>query len=104
MEEIKSIEAFEEIISNTDPVIIKFFAGWCPDCTRLNMFIDDIINDYDQYKWFEINRDNFPELAEKYNVMGIPSLLIYQNGEKTAHLHSANAKSPEQVREFLDEQ
>ncbi|MEK5523931.1 thiol reductase thioredoxin [Heyndrickxia sporothermodurans] len=102
MEEIKTLEDFEAAISGSNPVIVKFYAGWCPDCTRLNMFIDDIINDYGQYKWYEINRDNFPELAEKYNVMGIPSLLIYQNGEKTHHLHSANAKSPEQVREFLD--
>ena len=35
--------------------------------------------------------------------MGIPSILIFQNGEKLAHLHSANAKSPEQVESFLDE-
>ncbi|MBS4173976.1 thioredoxin family protein [Bacillus sp. FJAT-49736] len=104
MEEIKDLETFEQIISSDKPVIMKFFAGWCPDCTRMNMFIDDIIKDYSQYKWFEINRDQFPELAEKYSVMGIPSLLLFQNGEKLAHLHSANAKSPEQVREFLDAQ
>jgi thioredoxin-like negative regulator of GroEL len=104
LEEIKDLETFEQLISKTEPVIIKFYAGWCPDCTRMNMFIDDVIKDYQQYKWYEINRDDFPELAEKYTVMGIPSLLIFQGGEKLAHLHSANAKSPEQVREFLEEQ
>ncbi|MDQ6597993.1 thioredoxin [Bacillus salipaludis] len=104
MEKIKSLETFEQVVSNEKPVIIKFFAGWCPDCTRMNMFIDDVIKDYSQYEWNEINRDDFPELAEKYSVMGIPSLLIFKNGEKLAHLHSANAKSPEQVREFLNEQ
>ncbi|MBV7507906.1 thioredoxin family protein [Neobacillus pocheonensis] len=104
MEEIKSLETFEQVVSNEKTVIIKFFAGWCPDCTRMNMFIDDVIKDYSQYEWNEINRDDFPELAEKYSVMGIPSLLIFKNGEKLAHLHSANAKSPEQVREFLNEQ
>ena len=36
-------------------------------------------------------------------VMGIPSLLIFENGQKHAHLHSANAKSPEQVESFLKE-
>ncbi|PKR83932.1 thioredoxin family protein [Heyndrickxia camelliae] len=104
MEEVKSLETFEQLISSDEPVIMKFFAGWCPDCTRMNMFIDDVIKDYNQYKWYEINRDEFPDLAEKYSVMGIPSLLIFKNGEKLAHLHSANAKSPEQVREFLDAQ
>ena len=104
MEAITNAETLDQVISETQPVIVKFFAGWCPDCTRMNMFIDEVIKDYPQYEWYEINRDDFPELAEKYSVMGIPSLLIFQNGEKLAHLHSANAKSPEQVREFLDEQ
>ena len=67
----------------------------------MDMFIDDIIKDY-SYEWFEVNRDKFPELADKYEVMGIPSLLVFQNGEKKAHLHSANAKTPGDVREYLD--
>lgn len=102
MEAIKSKEQFEEIISNSDPVIVKFETDWCPDCKRMDMFIGDIIENNSQYKWFEMNRDEFPEIGEKYAVMGIPSLLIFKDGEKTAHLHSANAKSPEQVNEFLD--
>lgn len=104
MEQITTLEQFNELTSTEQTVIIKFFAGWCPDCTRMDMFIDPIIEEYNQYKWYSINRDDFPELAEKYQVMGIPSLLIFKNGEKLAHLHSANAKSPAQVTEFLDAQ
>lgn len=104
MKAISTIEEFNQIISNDEEVIIKFTAGWCPDCTRMDMFINPIIEEYKQYKWFEINRDELPEVADKYDVMGIPSLLIYQNGDKKAHLHSANAKSPEQVTEFLQNQ
>ncbi|MBS4222957.1 thioredoxin family protein [Lederbergia citrea] len=102
MDAIKSNEQFEEIISSNEPVIVKFEADWCPDCKRMDMFIGDIVEANKQYTWFEMDRDQFPEIAEKYSVMGIPSLLIFQNGEKTAHLHSAKAKSPEQVNEFLD--
>ncbi|MEO4054398.1 thioredoxin family protein [Solibacillus sp. CAU 1738] len=104
MEQITTLEQFNDITSSDKAVIIKFFAGWCPDCTRMDMFIDPIIEEYSQYTWHSINRDDFPELAEKYQVMGIPSLLIFKNGEKLAHLHSANAKSPAQVTEFLDAQ
>lgn len=104
MQQITSVEQFNELINQEKPVIMKFFAGWCPDCTRMDMFIDPIIEEYNQYDWYQINRDEFPELAEKYEVMGIPSLLIYKNGEKLAHLHSANAKSPEQVTDFLSAQ
>ena len=104
MQEITTTEQFEEITGKDQAVIVKFFAGWCPDCTRMDMFIEPIIEEYNGYTWYSINRDNFPELAEKYQVMGIPSLLIFKNGEKLAHLHSANAKSPAQVTAFLDEQ
>ncbi|MCJ7840292.1 thioredoxin family protein [Lederbergia sp. NSJ-179] len=103
MEAIQNQEMFDQVISSEKPVIIKFEADWCPDCKRLDMFIGEIIEEYQQFTWYEIDRDQFPELAEKYQVMGIPSLLIFQNGEKLAHLHSANAKTPEQVSEFLEQ-
>lgn len=103
MKQIESNEQFETLISQAEPVIIKFQAGWCPDCRRLDMFIGDIIEENKQFDWYEIDRDDFPEIADKYEVMGIPSLLIFQDGEKKAHLHSAYAKTPEQVSQFLAE-
>ena len=104
MQPITTVEQFNEIITTQPSVIVKFYAGWCPDCTRKNMFIDPIIEQYNQYTWYEVNRDELPELAEKYEVMGIPTLAVFKNGEKVGHLHSANAKSPEQVTDFLDAQ
>jgi len=104
MKPITSTEQFTKVIGGTEPVIVKFQAGWCPDCTRMDMFIDPIIEEYSQYQWFDVNRDELPEVAEQWEVMGIPSLLIFKNGEKTAHLHSANAKTPESVTQFLAEQ
>ncbi|MEW4307646.1 thioredoxin family protein [Rossellomorea marisflavi] len=101
MQSIKNEETFYEFINSGDPVIVKFHADWCPDCRRMDMFIDDIMAEYNQFKWYDVNKDELPALAEKYDVMGIPSLLVYKDGEKIAHLHSANAKSPEQVTEFL---
>ncbi len=104
MQPITTVEQFNEIITSQEDVIVKFYAGWCPDCTRMNMFIDPIIEQYNKYTWYELNRDELPELAEKYEVMGIPTLAVFKNGEKVGHLHSANAKSPEQVTDFLDAQ
>ncbi|GKV67326.1 MULTISPECIES: thioredoxin family protein [unclassified Sporosarcina] len=103
MKEIKSTKEFNELIAGDKPVLVKFEADWCPDCKRMDMFIDPIVEKYDAYSWYEADRDVLPEIAEKYEVMGIPSLLIFKDGEKQAHLHSANAKSPKQVTDFLDE-
>lgn len=102
MEAILKKETFEDII-NSERSVVKFEADWCPDCKRLDMFIGEIMEDFNSLKWYEIDRDQFPEIAETYQVMGIPSLLIFENGEKVAHLHSANAKTPEEVREFLEQ-
>ncbi|MBR2517872.1 thioredoxin family protein [Geobacillus sp.] len=101
MRQIETVEQFEAAISGDKPAIMKFYTTWCPDCVRLNMFIDDIIRDYGQYDWFEIDRDQFLDISDKYQVLGIPSLLVFRNGEKIAHLHSADAKTPEEVRAFL---
>ncbi|MRX72102.1 thiol reductase thioredoxin [Bacillus lacus] len=103
MESIKTTEQFNTLIQQPKEVIIKFYATWCPDCTRMDMFIGDILEEYKNIDWYQINKDDFPEIAEKYQVMGIPSLLIFKNGEKLGHLHSANAKTPEQVQAFLSE-
>lgn len=102
-EKISTTEQFNELIQSDKEIIVKFFADWCPDCTRMNMFIGDILEEYNQNDWYELNRDELPEIADKYQVMGIPSLLIFKNGEKKAHLHSANAKTPEEVTEFLSQ-
>lgn len=101
MESIHTVEHFNQTISGERPVIIKFQADWCPDCRRMDMFIGEILEEYNQYNWYDVNRDELPEIAEKYEVMGIPSLLIFKEGNKVAHLHSANAKTPEEVQEFL---
>ena len=100
MESIQTTENFNKIIQSDQPVIIKFEAGWCPDCKAMDLWIDPIIEKYNAYQWYSVNRDELEDVAANHDVMGIPSLLIFKNGEKLAHLHSANAKSPEQVETF----
>lgn len=104
MKQIKTEDKFNEIIQSEKPVIIKFFADWCPDCKRMDMFIGEVLEEFNNYEWYEVNSDEVKGLAEKYEVMGIPSILIFQSGEKKAHQHSAYTKSPESVTEFLHQQ
>ncbi|MGP4079577.1 thioredoxin family protein [Pseudalkalibacillus sp. R45] len=102
MKEITSELEFNKLINRPGQTVIKFVTDWCPDCKRLDMFLGDIIEENQDKDWYQIDKDQFPEITEKYEVMGIPSLLVYQNGEKLAHLQSANAKTPESVKEFLN--
>ncbi|GIO24347.1 thioredoxin family protein [Oceanobacillus sp. J11TS1] len=104
MQAIKTEAEFQEIIQSEKPVIIKFFADWCPDCKRMDMFIGEVMEEFRNYDWYEVNSDEVSGLAEKYEVMGIPSILLFQNGEKIAHQHSAYTKTPDSVTEFLHQQ
>lgn len=101
MQTITSEEQFSKAISEDNYTVMKFITSWCPDCKNLNRFIDDIIANHQDKNWFEINAEDFPDLSEKYEVRGVPSLLIYKNGEKIAHLHSKFAKTKPQIMEFL---
>ena len=103
MESINTNDEFKSTIQSDAPVIVKFEAGWCPDCKAMDMWIDPIVEKYNNYNWYTVNRDELEDAAAENDVMGIPSLLVFKNGEKLAHLHSANAKSPEQVESFLAE-
>lgn len=101
MKEIKTEQEYRDQITNDQLTVGIFTTTWCPDCKRLNMFIDEITEENQDKQRFKINKDEFPEIAEEQTVMGIPSLLVFKNGEKLAHLHSAYAKTADQVREFL---
>lgn len=103
MQPINTTNQFKETIQSNQPVIVKFEAGWCPDCKAMDMWIDPITEKYNDYQWFTVNRDELEDVAADNEVMGIPSLLVFKDGNKLAHLHSANAKSPEQVESFLAE-
>ncbi len=102
MKQVKSEQEYREQISQDELTVGIFTTTWCPDCKRLENFIDEVTEENQDKKWFHIDRDEFPDISEEQNVMGIPSLLVFKNGEKLAHLHSANAKTADAVKEFLN--
>lgn len=103
MEPITTYQDYKSTIDSDEKIVIKFYAGWCPDCTALNMFIPPILEKFESTTFYELNRDEVEDAATENDVMGIPSLLVFKNGEKLAHLHSRDAKTPEQVEAFLSE-
>ena len=103
MDAIRTYDDYKEIIQSNDNIIIKFYADWCPDCSALNHFIRQIMEEYRYMDWYELNRDEIPTAADENDVTGIPGLLIFKEGKKTAHLQPLNAKSPGDVRKFLKE-
>lgn len=102
MERIDSQEQFQQKISEDRYTVMKFDATWCPDCKNLDRFIGDIVSENPDKNFFAVDSEQFEGIAEKYDVRGIPSLLVFKNGQKLAHLHSKFAKTPAQIREYLE--
>lgn len=102
MERIQSEEQYQSLINGEGLTVIKFDTNWCPDCKNLDRFIGDVIDQHQDKQFFAMDAEKFLPIAEQNGVRGIPSLLVFKNGEKIAHLHSKWAKTPTQISEYLE--
>ncbi len=75
-------ENFEsEVLSSDKKVLVDFWAPWCGPCRMLSPIVDEVASSNDTIKVGKINVDDERDLAIKFNVMSIPTLLVFQNGE-----------------------
>lgn len=80
-----NINNFEqEVLKSEKPVLVDFYADWCGPCKMLSPIIEQIANEQDAVKVVKVNVDDDGELAQRYGVMGIPTLVLIKNGEVAA--------------------
>ncbi|MCB5245022.1 MAG: thioredoxin [Candidatus Cloacimonadaceae bacterium] len=72
-------ENFEEIVSK-GPVVIDFWAEWCGPCRMLAPTIDQLAEAYPAITFAKLNVDEYPEIASRYGVMSIPTLMFFKDG------------------------
>jgi len=70
-----------EVLKSEKPVLLDFWASWCGPCRMLLPIIDEIANENPDIKVCKVNIDEQPELADKFDVMSVPSLFVIKNGE-----------------------
>ena len=81
-----------EVLNSTLPVLIDFYADWCGPCRMLGPVIDEIPEEATDFKVGKVNIDEQPELATKYQVMSVPTLVVIKNGEVASRVTGVTPK------------
>ncbi len=92
----------EEVMKSTTPVVVDFWAPWCTPCRIVTPIIHELAHEYTgKVKVLKMNVDENPKTAEKFNVLSIPTILMFKNGQPMKSLIGAQGKDT--YRRAIDE-
>lgn len=73
-----------EVLNSATPVLIDFYAEWCGPCKQLGPILDEVAGERSDIKIAKVNIDESPEAPQKYGVRGVPTMMIFKNGQVVA--------------------
>lgn len=96
-------DSFEqEVLDSEQPVLVDYWAEWCGPCKMIAPLLDEIASEYKgKLKITKLNIDDNPNTPPKYGIRGIPTLMIFKNGNAEATKVGALSKS--QLTAFIDQ-
>ena len=93
----------QEVLQSQQPVLVDFWAAWCAPCRMLAPTIDQVADDYvGKAKIVKLNVDDNAETSGRYNIRGIPTLLLFKDGELKDQIVGATSK--DHISRLIDAQ
>lgn len=88
-----------EVLEAPQPVLVEFWASWCPPCQVLKGVMSTLKKNIKGAKIVSVNVDRSPRIAQQYQVRGVPCFMVFSDGEEQHR--EVGAKSEKQIREIL---
>jgi len=83
-----------EVLKSTQVVMVDFWATWCAPCRMIAPIVEELAKEYEgKAKFVKVNTDENPDLASKYQIRGIPTLMFFKNGEMVEQVIGAVPKT-----------
>jgi thiol-disulfide isomerase/thioredoxin len=104
MEIVRTEQEFYDAIASDQPTVAVFKTTWCKDCHFIEPFMPEVEKAYaGKLRFIQLDRDELPDLCEKYNILGIPSFIGFRRSEELARFVSKLRKTREEIEQFLDQ-
>ena len=101
---ILTTSTFDETVASSDqPIVVDFWAEWCGPCKLIAPILGEIAAEQPGITIAKVNVDENPDIAMRYNVMSIPTLLVFDKGDVRKRLVGAKGKGQllQELNEFL---
>jgi thioredoxin 1 len=89
---VKTIDFETEVLQSDKPVLVDFWAEWCGPCHAVSPILERIADEHDELKLVKVNIDEEQELALRYGVQSIPTMILFKGGEPAAAAIGAQPK------------
>ena len=86
-----------------EPTVFFFTADWCGDCVYIKPVMPEIEAAFPNYRFVQVDRDEFIDLCAEWNIFGIPSFIVTNQGKEVGRLVNKARKTKEEVVKFLEE-